>query len=529
MSSLKIVNLFTYVVLLLSAVSFWPELAHSAITCTAPAGLSVGGITRTTNCGNRFNGNPNSISLCDQYVQCLVEKKEEEDRERGLRDAQDGECDSLYDRSLDQMQDAERECGRANWGSFSACQSRAASCGASLALDQGANEDSMTQGVQNLMGAWMMTQGMQNGGTQNSMCTIVDQKATQDKRDRIEEQIARLQEQNQDSVTKQADLDDDFSKRQEETEEKIREAEEDVEKKKIERQTKIQEENTRIQKAILTSQKKQFDNLQNINKKNIEIANLQFAQQQINIESSDLRMNKTCRDKVMALQKVLTTEPAPAMGGNARTGITVAKKMTIKEAQKIKQDLKLEETTCLQVESLKRTAQLKGLFDKRAGLQAEVDTLTRGNEDEAKSIEIEKKSFEELKVTMEAEEKTDAENKFKKLNTLSASLARFKETIDKKKKSQVDRIALREQQIQRLILSKNEVVVKELDVNSKLQNAGRTRQSFRDRCCSGMRGARYTRSASSSSSRTTSSSYTHPSCDTASSSSSGSRDPLTGR
>jgi chromosome segregation ATPase len=228
----------------------------------------------------------------------------------------------------------------------------------------------------------------------------------------------------------------------------------------------------------------------------------------------------------MLLQKALTTEPMPGAAAGANAPMR-PKKMNIKEAQKIKQDLKLEETTCLQVESLKRTAQLKGLFDKRAGLQAEVDTLTRGNEDEAKSIEIEKKSFEDLKITMEAEEKADAENKFKKLNTVSASLARFKETIDKKKKSLVDRIALREQQIQRLVLSKNEVVVKELDVNSKLQNAGRTRQSFRDRCCSGMRGSRYTRTSSST--RTTSSSYTHPSCATESSSSSGSSEPSTGR
>jgi hypothetical protein len=524
MSSLKLVNLFTYVVLFFSAVSFWPVDVKAQATQSS-CGDNPQGVTKYTDCMTIPEGT--ARTACGNYKSCLLRLDEDRNRENTERQAQDTECDGLYDRSLDQMQDAERECGRAGWGSFSSCQSRASGCGASLALDQGADEESMSQGINNLMGMWMMSQNMQNGGAQNSLCTIVDQKATQDKRERIEEQISRLQEQNQDSVTKQADLDDDFSKRQEETEEKIREAEEDVEKKKIERQTKIQEENTRIQKAVLTSQKKQFDNLQNINKKNIEIANLQFAHQQINIESSDLRMNKTCRDKVLALQKALTTEPPPQ--GAPAGAPTKKKQLKSDEARKIKQDLKFEETTCLQVESLKRTAQLKGLFDKRAGLQAEVDTLTRGNEDEAKSIEIEKKSFEELKLTMEAEEKTDAENKFKKLNTLSASLARFKETIDKKKKSQVDRIALREQQIQRLVLSKNEVVVKELDVNSKLQNAGRTRQSFRDRCCSSMRSSRYTRTASSSSSRTASSSYIHPSCSTEASTSSGSSEPSRGR
>lgn len=525
MSSLKLVNLFTYVVLLLSAVSTQANVSSAGSSgstkeqceelCTSAA-ISYCAIASNRSAGESEDSCFNSKKRnCESGSNCRGKTSQSDSR------AQDTECDGLYDRSLDQMQDAERECGRAGWGSFSSCQSRATGCGAALSLDQGGGEESMTQGIQNLMGMWMMNQGMQNGGMQNSMCTIVDQKATQAKRERIEEQIARLQEQNQDSVTKQADLDDDFSKRQEETEEKIREAEEDVEKKKIERQTKIQEENTRIQKAILTSQKKQFDNLQNINKKNIEIANLQFAQQQINIESSDIRMNKTCRDKVLALQKVMTTEPPPP--GAPPNTPTKTKKMTIKEAQKIKQDLKLEETTCLQVESLKRTAQLKGLFDKRAGLQAEVDTLTRGNEDEAKSIEIEKKSFEELKLTMQKEEQTDAENKFKKLNTLSASLARFKETIDKKKKSQVDRIALREQQIQRLVLSKSEVVVKELDVNSKLQNAGRTRQSFRDRCCSSFNGYRYTPRASSSSASTAK--YNHPSCTTDSSTGGGTTDP----
>ena len=362
------------------------------------------------------------------------------------------------------------------------------------------------------------------------MCTVVDQNAERSRKERIEDQISRLQEQNQDSVTKQAELDDDFSKRQEETEEKIREAEEDVEKKKIERQTKIQEENTRIQKAVLTSQKKQFDNLQNINKKNVEIANMQFATQQINIQSSDLRMNQACSKKVEDLQASLMLEK-PLPGAPANTP-PKKRKLTAKDAQKIKQTLKQEETTCLQLAALERTAQLKGLFDKRTLLQADVDTLTRANEDEAKSIEIEKKAFEELKVTMDKEEQTDAENKFKKLNTLSASLARFKETIDKKKKSQVDRIALREQQIQRLILSKNDVVVKELNVDSKLRNAGRTRTSFTSRCCSRIgRTSAYSRSSSSHSGSSTgrgstaATDYRHPSCATAEAEARGSGTP----
>lgn len=479
MNSLKLVNLFTYVVLFFSAVSFWPlhALAQSQTysqcldSCERKHPPQQGAST--------VSGTPTSDINAAARDFCA--RKCEATR------SESGECNSLYDRVLSEAEEAEAECGKAGWGDIAACRSRATMCGNAMSLEQ-SGEENLSEGINNLMGAWMATQNMQNGSSGSNACTIEDKKATKQQRDRIEDQISRLQEQNQDSITKQADLDDDFSKRQEETEEKIREAEEDVEKKKIERQTKIQEENTRIQKAVLTSQKKQFDNLQNINKKNIEIANLQFAQQQINIESSDLRMNKTCRDKVLALQKALTTEPPPQ--GAPAGAPTKKKQLKSDEARKIKQDLKFEETTCLQIESLKRTAQLKGLFDKRAGLQAEVDTLTRGNEDEAKSIEIEKKSFEELKLTMEAEEKTDAENKFKKLNTLSASLARFKETIDKKKKSQADRIALREQQIQRLVLSKNEVVVKELDVNSKLKNASRQRDSFSARCCSQVGGAK---------------------------------------
>ena len=490
MNSLKVVNLFTYVVLFFSAVSFWPEISSAQSSrgtenredCTARKvrELSAGCSSRPTD---------DAKLKCRELARSNAEEECSIYRSRSEEQARNGECNSLYERVLSEAEEAEAECGKAGWGSLSACRTRAATCGNSMSLDP-ASDENMTQGINNLMSAWMTTQGVQSGASGANPCTIVDQKATQQKRERIEDQISRLQEQNQDSVTKQADLDDEFSKRQEETEDKIREAEEDVEKKKIERQTKMQEENTRIQKAVLASQKKQFDNLNNINKKNIEIANLQFAQQQINIEMSDLRMNKTCRDKVQALSQALLWEDSTAArGSGAPTGNKRLKKMTIKEAQKMKQDLKLEETTCLQVESLKRTAQLKGLFDKRAGLQAEVDTLTRANEDEAKAIEIEKKSFEELKLTMDKEEKTDAENKFKKLNTLSASLARFKDTIDKKKKSQQDRIALREQQIQRLVLSKNEVVVKELDVNSKIKNATRQRDSFADRCCSTVGGA----------------------------------------
>ena len=89
----------------------------------------------------------------------------------------------------------------------------------------------------------------------------------------------------------------------------------------------------------------------------------------------------------------------------------------------------------MQTEVLKKNAQVKGIQDKRVGIEAQIDTLTRANADEEKAIAIEKQSFEDLKKTQTQEEQQDNDAHMKKLNALSQSLAKFAETVDKKKKS----------------------------------------------------------------------------------------------
>ncbi|MGZ3724528.1 MAG: hypothetical protein ACXWQQ_01960, partial [Pseudobdellovibrio sp.] len=222
--------------------------------------------------------------------------------------------------------------------------------------------------------------------------------------------------------------------------------------------------------------------LQQINKLNIDAANLQFAVQQITIDFSSARMNKTCLDKVNALKDSMTAATVPAGAGpNAKP---VAKKFSIKDAAKMKQDLLLEEQSCLQTEALKKNAQVKGIQDKRAGISAQIDTLNRANSDEDKALAIDQQSYSDLQKTQTTEEQQDNDAHNKKLNTLSQSLAKFSDIVAQKKKALDDKIAARKQQIQALILEKSQKVDRFGTVSAALGGVTNAQNRFNNECCS---------------------------------------------
>lgn len=471
MNAFKLTKYFTLVVFLLTA----SILKANAASFTPKGGETPGAFyarclrescTQDNVTGTETTPGSNSYDRCRDQCQAA-------------RDAiGNSDCRDLYRSYTDATTKAAEECAKSNVSSVSACISQANSCGAALNTDS-SNGDSVVSSIQNLLGAM--------GSAQNNSSTracFEDVEGEEERQERLDERIQRLRDENEDSVTKQADLDDEFSRRKEEVNEKILEAEEDVNKKKIERQTRQQEESSRIQKAVLKAEKTKYDNLTQINKLNIEKANLQFAQQQIVIEFSSARINKTCRDKVMALKDALTAPTvAPPVSGTPAAK-PVAKKFSVREAQKIKQDLKLEEQSCLQTEALKKSAQIKGLADKRAGLEAQIETLNRAITDEEKAINIEKQAFEELKKTMTQEEQQQEEAKIKKLNNLSQSLAKFAETIDRKKKSLDSRIASRNELIRTLTLSKQNKKDRFATVSGSLSSRQSAQQDYIETCCS---------------------------------------------
>ncbi len=467
MNLFKYVKALTSVMLLITGVS---QLAHAETYASCVLNCERSIPTTGSNQTAEYATAVRLAESCKASRCALIQEAETE------RKATVSECRSTLSTIDDKMSQAAQECSKSGLG-YQACVDKARSCGAALDSDT-ASGDKVVAGIQNLLGAMASSQ---NSSNPNAAC-FVDVSEEQTRVERIDDKIQQLSDQNEESVTKQADLDDDYNKKKDDIDKEIQEAEEELNKKKIERQTKQQEESTNIQKAVLKAQKTQYENLTQINKLNIEKANLQFAIQQITIDYSSARINKTCRDKVMALKDALTA-PAPLPPNAPPNAKPVAKKFSVRESAKMKKDLQLEEQSCLQTEVLKKNAQAKGIQDKRVGIEAQIDTLTRANADEDKSINIDKQAFEEMKKTMATEEQQQSDNHMKRLNNLSSSLAKFAETIDKKKKSLDTKIASRKEQIKALVLSKQQQVDRFGTVSSALSSVSTAQSRFNNQCC----------------------------------------------
>ena len=385
-------------------------------------------------------------------------------------------CDGKFSAYQAKLDKTNEECAKAIGGNLSSCTSKANQCGAAFNTTSGDSADT----GQAIIGLMQMYAGQQAGTGAGGLCTLEDD-TLEDRKSQIDDQIQRLEDEKVDSVTKQSELDDELSKKKADVDKEIADLESDFSKSAIARKTKNQQEGERIQKAILASNKKQRDNLVAIADKNTQIANLAFGVQQINIESSDLRQSKVCSDKVMAAKAVAL---APVTGAD---GKKKAPKFTLKESQKLKSSLKLEELTCLQSEALKKQAQLKGIMDTKRKLQSEVDAMMKGNEDEQKAIALEQKSMEELLKIMTEEEAKELQIKNKKLDSLSKSITDMAGIVERKKKALDTKIKNRDAQIANLVLKKQNLKPKFSGVSSSINSSRASAKGYLAACCKGGR------------------------------------------
>jgi hypothetical protein len=499
----RLINLFTTVTIISTLSSFQAQ----ALTDAEKANLRAKYKT-FENCATQFNLREEDINKCKtqhanpppvsgsggnsiiydpqgQIKECQKLARENECRSLGFQDTSDrAECNTLLRDLQNDEEAAIEKCSELGFGDdVQSCISKTEDCRNNTDINSN-NSDDPDAAMTNLMRTWTMSQSLANAtsGSDPTGCRMIDQDRERERKEKIEEKIAKLLEENEESEVKKAELDEEVAKRQEEVEDKIREAEEEYNRKKIERQTKKQEEESRIQKAILEAQKKQYATLRQIDDKNTEIGNLQFAQQQTNIEFAKSAIDRKCEVAAKAKEKELTS-PAPAVAGSNAQAKPQKMRFSRKDSIKIRSEIDRVFKECLDLQNLGKKAQLKGLIDKRVKLQADIDTLNRSIEDEQKAIALDQKAFEDLKGTMSAEEQTELENKFKKLNTLSESLAKFKESIQKKKASQDKRMLVRKERIERLIASKADVIYKESKIARPIKAYQNARSSFVNQCC----------------------------------------------
>lgn len=437
----------------------------------------VSGVTSSTNCSaqciqlNPATGASLDITASDNRSICTSTCE----AQKSDLTAKGTECKSLNEAYLKNVTDALNACSRAGTSSISECQSKAAQCASgsdTFAADSGSEfGSSLTTVLTSMVGA-------QTGTDNSNSCyeTYTNTDAEDSAAQRIDDKIARLREQITSDKNKQVDEDDKLSKKKNEVEEKMQDAQAEVDKKKFERQTKNQNEATRVGKLVIESEKKRRKNATTIDDKTTQIANLAFAQQEINLKFADSKIATTCNDRLEAL-KAKITKTDPKTGKKGKTKFTAA------QASQIKKQLESDNASCYAEQNLAKQAQVKGIMDTKRKLQAEIDTLTAENQDEAKSIALEQQNVEQLKTIASSEEANDIAALQKKLTTLNKSVTDLETSVLARKKNLDESIANRNKQIDQLIADSKKVKNKYQAVSSSVQQSNSSASAFLDACC----------------------------------------------
>ena len=377
-------------------------------------------------------------------------------------------CDSKFAEYQTSLKATNAACAKAKGGSLSTCRDKAAACGMD-ASDVESGSD-----LSGMIG--MLMSGSNPKNSSGGACALYDP-TFEERKGQIDDQIQRLKDEQVDAVTKQSELDDELNNKKNEVNEKVSDLEAEFRKADTEKKTQSQQEAADLQKKILASDKVIRDNLIKVADKNVEIANLSFGIQQIMIESSNLAVNKNCTDKYNAAFNAAFGLVTGADGKKTKP------KYTMRENSKIRADLRLIQTQCLQIEGVKRDAQLKGIADKRRSLTVEIDTYMKSNEDEQKSIALDRKALEDKEKLLTDDQKKALEEKNTKLDNLNKSVVDFAAVVDKKKKALDAKIEARNVQIKTLSDRKNNLQPIFDDVQSTISDSRDAGAAYKAACC----------------------------------------------
>lgn len=388
------------------------------------------------------------------------------------------ECKGLLSSYQEKNQKTAEECAKSEQASVPACIAAANACGQAPGISSSAGGDS-GNAISNIIGLLSSANSVQSSDPDSEACTIADEESRQDE---ITNRIQTLRDEQQDSVTKQADLDGEISDKEKEIKEEIRKEKDNIQQSLRDLKKEEREKFSSIQKGKLEAKKKKFRNLSAINKKNTEIANLEFAQQQINIEFSESKVARKCFAKTMALKDVLTGQ-APAAGAAPGAAKPPTRRISLKESSQIKKQLREEEDDCLKTERLSRSAQLKGKLDRREELSGEVDDLLRENTDEDAAIKLDEDEFEKFKLSVADEEKSKLDSQVQLESNLNTSLAQFKTLVDRKKASLDVKVNSRNETIEKLLLAKQSRKKRYSEVSASLFTRAESLDSYLGTCC----------------------------------------------
>lgn len=466
MKAILLFKIYTLVGFLL--VSSLVQRAFSA-SCENPLNVS-----RTTNCSSKFKTDPAKEEQCASIVECLISSKEEEDKDRQDRKEKEGECKSSLAKYDEAAKQVAEDCSRLGEENYAKCVQKSKDCSKDL---NSFNSESSGNGESSFSGSLVKIIGiygqMNNINTNNNSqaaagCVIENNDKEAEKEQALDEKVTRLREEISKLQEDQAKEDHDLNVKNQEVQKEIADLQKEFDKAVTQRQTKNQQDAGQMQKVMLAAEKKKRENLMAISDINTKIANLSFEHQKINLMMADQVVIKQCRDTANKFRDdTIKTKPS----------------FTVAESSKLKKDMEQLENTCLQAQALEKQKQTKNLIDQKQQLQSKIELLKSSNEDESKAIAQEQKQIEALNSIATEEEKKDLDSKNQKQNLLNKSVVDMETFVANKKKSMDAKIKAKEDQINKILLDRQNVKAKFSKVYSAVSSNSSNARSFVNLCC----------------------------------------------
>lgn len=473
MKAISLVKSLTVVVLFVAGV---PAVAADSCTNTL-------GVTLRTNCETKYKGQDDKVKECSSTLECLQSKKEDDDKLKADAKESAEECKSLLSAYDKDMEDTDVECKRMKLDDTTECLEKANSCGKGLDSFS-ENDESATASIVNMIGIYGQMQANaagapSSGNTNLPGCVIENSDKEKDKESTVDDKITRIREEISDLKAKATEADKDFNDKKNEVENQINDAQKDLDKAKFEKQTQNQKDAAQIQKAMLASDKKRKDNLVKMADIQVAMGDLNFQVQQINLDLSSDTVTARCRGETV---KNLNAKTAGSV--DPKTGKVTNPKYTLQQSAQIKKDLQIAEANCFQQTALAKQKVIKGIANDKRSKQVQIDQMLSENADEATAFDNDKKQMDSLKAISDQEEQKMMDNSFKKMNTLNQSVIDMQQHVVDKKKTYDEKIQAKNDQINKLLIERQNVTAKFTKVSSTVSKSKRAASNYINQCCS---------------------------------------------
>lgn len=390
------------------------------------------------------------------------------------QDAQQNQtdCSSLYQRYSDATSRAGAQCSKEGLGGIGSCSQQISQCSGMFNLGGPVGDDPMG-GLTNVLGAMMMSQS----GGPGSGCIDQSDNSVEQQKNSIDRQIYEIKKEINKSIGEKAKKKGEIAKKNAEIEKEKIKAQQEADKIKVQNQKDLGQKKAAIDKLVLELKAKQFGRLMEINKTGRELANSQFKIQQFMIQFADKQVQTKCGSDADAMAQAKRSGVVPK-GAPAGTK-PVSRKLTKKDQQEI--DLAYQ--TCLQVAALSKRAELKKIQDEQAAARDKIATLQESNKQDNEAIESQKIEFEEAKKIAVQEDKNAEDVKLRTDAALDKSLAEFKTQIDEEIRGIEQENQGRLEQIQVLLLQKQNVKPKYSSLPGLFEDRSRASTAYQTRCC----------------------------------------------